>query len=153
MVHVHPLTESHPSSSPSKDQSVKNRRLSPGTIMFRKTLAMLTVLCAMAFIVIYKPPKTPLSSDEPSNGTDGSSRTTKVKNKPIRLIAILGERNSGTRWTFEYVPLLFMLVFYLLANAIITNLLRFVYKSSYGVFQSYDRSSERTYAVQTLVSI
>jgi hypothetical protein len=74
--------------------------------MLRKTIAMLSILCAIAFIVISKPPKTPLSNDEPFTGTDGTSRATKVKNKPIRLIAILGERNSGTRWTFEYVLLL-----------------------------------------------
>ena len=29
------------------------------------------------------------------------SRTTKVELNPIRQISILGERNSGTRWTYE----------------------------------------------------
>jgi len=32
---------------------------------------------------------------------DPDSRTTKVELNPIRQISILGERNSGTRWTYE----------------------------------------------------
>lgn len=35
--------------------------------------------------------------------TNPEYRNTTVETNPIRQISILGERNSGTRWTFEYV--------------------------------------------------
>jgi hypothetical protein len=36
--------------------------------------------------------------------TDTESATEETVHPTIRQISILGERNSGTRWTFEYVP-------------------------------------------------
>ena len=41
----------------------------------------------------------PLEDVSEENKSDDETTT----NKPIRQISILGERNSGTRWTFAYV--------------------------------------------------
>jgi hypothetical protein len=102
---VHHFTDSHhsssSSSSPSKDQTSKTRRLANGTFL-RKTIIMLVLLAAVVFILMYKPPTLSVTSNTLS-GSNGGSRTTKTNREPIQMIAILGERNSGTRWTFEYV--------------------------------------------------
>ena len=47
--------------------------------------------------------RVPLDDAVDPKSKESSAATT--NNKPIRQISILGERNSGTRWTFAYVVL------------------------------------------------
>jgi hypothetical protein len=81
-------------SSPSKDD--KNRHVS-SSIVWRKSIVIISFISAI--IVILQ--RTPPDVSSVTSTMDGYSRTTTAKKSPIRLIAILGERNSGTRWTFE----------------------------------------------------
>lgn len=88
-------------SSPSKDLANKNRHVS-SSIGCRKALVILAFCSAVIVILLQKPPtivtsESSIIADDRSNG----SRIITTKKNPIRLIAILGERNSGTRWTFE----------------------------------------------------
>jgi hypothetical protein len=95
------------SSSPSKDHFGKlqpNRSsTSPSLIgrlaavlLNRKNVLGMALLCATIMVVLRQSPVVTDAAFE-------TKRVTKEVKNPIRLIAILGERNSGTRWTFEYV--------------------------------------------------
>lgn len=84
-------------SSPSKDQSNKNRHIS-SSIGCRKALIIVAFAVAVIVILLQTPPNV---TSERSQIDDHDSLHVTTKKKPIRLIAILGERNSGTRWTFE----------------------------------------------------
>ena len=72
--------------SPSKEHG---RKTAP---VCRKYVVSLAFLASCIILLVRSPDAATLV---PGN------RTTKVQHNPIRLISILGERNSGTRWTFE----------------------------------------------------
>lgn len=84
-------------SSPSKDQANKNRHIS-SSIGCRKALILIAFLAAVIVILLQTPPNI---VSESIHIDDHDIRPVPTKKNPIRLIAILGERNSGTRWTFE----------------------------------------------------
>lgn len=100
-------------SSPSKDQVNKNRHVS-SSIACRKVLIIIAFLAAIIVILLQKPPNVTSGGSYTSDHRDSrtvtaemnmdehrASHTITVERNPIQLIAILGERNSGTRWTFE----------------------------------------------------
>lgn len=100
-------------SSPSKDQVNKNRHVS-SSIACRKALIIIAFLAAIIVILLQKPPNISSEGSYTSDHRDSrtvtvetnmdehhDSRSTSIERNPIQLIAILGERNSGTRWTFE----------------------------------------------------
>lgn len=61
----------------------------------RKSFVLITLVLALgAMLALHAPPV--YSSTDTS-----TSRSTQAESNPIRQISILGERNSGTRWTFE----------------------------------------------------
>ena len=68
-------------------------------------------LALIAFVMLYLSRQQTMDNLSPSaqekvhvdvNPEFGDASNNKKRN-PIRQISILGERNSGTRWTFEYV--------------------------------------------------
>jgi hypothetical protein len=85
-------------SSPSKDLSSKNRHIST-SIGCRKALIFIAFLAAVIVILLRTPPN--VTSEESSHIDDHKKLSVTSSKNPIQLIAILGERNSGTRWTFE----------------------------------------------------
>ena len=104
------------SSSPSKDNGHNKNRHVSSSIACRKALILIAFVAAIIVILLQKPPNVVTSeSSYMENHRDSrivtaeenmdehrESRTVKIETmNPIRLIAILGERNSGTRWTFE----------------------------------------------------
>lgn len=59
----------------------------------RKSFVLVTLILAVgAMLALHAPPVYSSVAD---------SRSTQAETNPIRQISILGERNSGTRWTFE----------------------------------------------------
>ena len=58
----------------------------------RASLIVIKCVLALGIMIIL--------NSQVASSTD-ISRSTKVETNPIRQISILGERNSGTRWTFE----------------------------------------------------
>jgi hypothetical protein len=123
--HFHPVTGNsgphHSSSSPSKDHFGKLQpnnaqwrsssssssssligRLA-AVLLNRKNVLGMALLCATVMVVLRQSPVV-------TNAAFETKRSTKEVKNPIRLIAILGERNSGTRWTFEYVYGLLLVV-------------------------------------------
>jgi hypothetical protein len=81
----------HPkqSSSPSKDHHHHTRKVST---VCRKYVVSLAFVAACFVVLLHSPDV---------SVTEMGNRTTKAQVNPIRLISLLGERNSGTRWTFE----------------------------------------------------
>ena len=60
----------------------------------RKSFMIITLVLALAaMLFLHAPPVYSSTAD--------TSRSTQAEANPIRQISILGERNSGTRWTFE----------------------------------------------------
>ena len=101
MVHHNPDSQHRSQlmiSSPSKDQASKNRQIS-SSIGCRKALILISFLAAVIVILLQTPPN--LTSESSHIDDAENNRPVTSKKKPIQLIAILGERNSGTRWTFE----------------------------------------------------
>jgi hypothetical protein len=84
--------------SSSKDPTSRNRHVS-SSIGCRKALIIIAFLAAIIVILLRPPPN--VTSDDSSHIDDQNNRPVTGKKNRIRLIAILGERNSGTRWTFE----------------------------------------------------
>ena len=67
--------------------------------LMRKSQHFVLLLAAVAFLlVIFLRREGSVLYDDGANG-NASRETRQVL--PIRQIAILGERNSGTRWTYE----------------------------------------------------
>ena len=61
----------------------------------RKSFMIITLVLALAAMLFLHAPPVYSSTDT------STSRSTQAEANPIRQISILGERNSGTRWTFE----------------------------------------------------
>ena len=73
--------------------------------------------------------------------------------KPIRQISILGERNSGTRWTFEYVSIEFFFSQHLFCDLHVPDNTRFsrFLQPFVRMFRTRPESEKGTNSVQALV--